>query len=66
MMMYWRVDIQLHTLTSALEVSCPGHFTPNNHWIGGWVGPRVGVDTVARRKNIQSLPFSGIEKSILK
>jgi hypothetical protein len=21
------------------------------HWIGGWVGPRAGLDTVAKRKN---------------
>jgi len=43
-------------LTSALDggewsASCPGHFThreraPGTHWIGGWVGPRVGLDTV--------------------
>jgi len=47
-------------LTSALDVgelsdSRPGHFTPRErelgtHWIGGWVGPRVGLDMVAKRE----------------
>jgi hypothetical protein len=25
---------------------------PDTHWIGGWVGPRVGLDTVAKGRNI--------------
>jgi len=34
----------------------PGRFTleerdPGTHWIEGWVGPRAGMDTVAKRKN---------------
>jgi hypothetical protein len=43
-------------LTSALDggewlSSRPGRFTsgeiaPGTHWIGGWVGPRAGLDTV--------------------
>jgi hypothetical protein len=33
----------------------PGHFTPkerapSTHWIGGWVDPRAGLDTVVKRK----------------
>jgi hypothetical protein len=24
--------------------------TPGTHWIGGWVGPRAGLDTEVRRK----------------
>jgi hypothetical protein len=28
----------------------PGEITPGTHWIGGWVGPRAGVDAGARRK----------------
>jgi hypothetical protein len=24
---------------------CPFHFTPGTHWIGGWVGPRAGLDS---------------------
>jgi hypothetical protein len=28
----------------------PGKITPGTHWIGGWVGPRAGLDAEARRK----------------
>jgi hypothetical protein len=24
----------------------PGERVPGNHWIGGWMGPRAGIDTV--------------------
>jgi len=47
-------------VTSALDgdewsASCPGRFTPRERapgtrWIGGWVGPRAGLDTVIKRK----------------
>jgi hypothetical protein len=47
-------------LTSVLDggewsVSHPGRFTPRErapvtHWIGGCVGPRVGLDVVVRGK----------------
>jgi hypothetical protein len=42
-------------LTLALDVgewsaSCPGYFIPGDHWIGGWVGPRVSLDAVEKRK----------------
>jgi hypothetical protein len=35
--------------------SRPGRFTPRErapgiHWIGGWVGPRAGLDAVVYRK----------------
>jgi len=35
--------------------ACPGCFTPreraaDNHWIGGWVGPRDSLDAEAKRK----------------
>jgi hypothetical protein len=41
-----------------------GRFTPREkgtatHWIGGWVGPSVGPDAVAKSKKNPSLP--GIE-----
>jgi hypothetical protein len=37
------------------SASCPGWFTPmerasSTHWIGGWVGPRVSLDMVVKRK----------------
>jgi hypothetical protein len=43
-------------LTSALDggelsASRPGHFTPDTNWIGGWVGPRCGLD-LWRRENL--------------
>jgi hypothetical protein len=58
---YGGVEIQLHAfLTLALyggkwSASRPGRFTPGErvpgtHWIGGGVGPRAGLDAVARRK----------------
>jgi len=28
----------------------PRERDPGTHWIGGWVGLRVGMDTVVRRK----------------
>jgi len=54
---YWEAKVWLHvSLTSALDgdewsASRPGRIThrqraPGTHWIGGWVGPRSGVDTV--------------------
>jgi hypothetical protein len=61
MKVYWGVELWLHAfLTSALDgdewsASSPGRFTPRErasgtHWIGGWVGPRAGLDAVVRRK----------------
>jgi hypothetical protein len=37
----------------------PGKGPPGTHWIGGWMGPRAGPNSRARRKN--PLPLSGIE-----
>jgi hypothetical protein len=46
-------------LTSELEVSGqlhaptalpPGERAPGTHWIGGWVGPKAGIDAVKKRK----------------
>jgi hypothetical protein len=44
-----------HILTSALggelSASCPGHSqgkNPGTHCIGGWVGPRSGLDVLAK------------------
>jgi hypothetical protein len=65
MKMYVGVDVQTHVfLTSALvggewSASRPGHFTPGErasgaHWIGGWVGPRAGLDDM---ENENSCPI---------
>jgi hypothetical protein len=27
----------------------PGERAPDSHWIGGWVGPRAGLDDVEKR-----------------
>jgi hypothetical protein len=62
MKVYGGVEVYVHVfLTSALlggewSASRPGHFTPKErvpgiHWIGGWVGPRAGLDDVEKRKN---------------
>jgi hypothetical protein len=49
-----------HSLISALDggkwlASRPGHFTPRErafgtHCIGGWMGPRGGLDAMVKRK----------------
>jgi hypothetical protein len=54
----WRYS-STHSLTSALDrgewsVSPLGRFisrerAPSTHWIGGWVGPRAGLDAVKRK-----------------
>jgi len=52
----WDVEVQLLAfLTSALDGSewsawRRDRFTPGAHCIGGWVGPRAGLDAVPRRK----------------
>jgi hypothetical protein len=49
-----------HSLTSALDggewsASRPDSFNPrewipDTHWIGGWMSPRAGLDTVVKKK----------------
>jgi hypothetical protein len=69
MKMYGEVDVYvLVFLTLALNggkwsASRPGRFTsgeiiPGTLWIGGWVGPRAGLDDVEKRK---ILPLPGLE-----
>jgi hypothetical protein len=56
---YGGVDVYIHIfLTSALaggewSASRPGRFNPGEralsaNWIGGWVGPRAGLDDVEK------------------
>jgi hypothetical protein len=37
----------------------PGKRIPGTDWTGGWVGPRIGLDTEVRGKIL--LPLLGIE-----
>jgi hypothetical protein len=63
----------MHSLILALDggewsASCPGHFiprerAPGTHWIGGWVGPRAGLDMVVRRKSPS--PYQGSNPLIM-
>jgi hypothetical protein len=51
---YGEVDIQINIfLTLAFggewSASRPGRFTPDTHWIGGWVGPKAGLDNMKRK-----------------
>jgi hypothetical protein len=55
----WRYSFT-HSLTSVLDggewlASRPGRFTPREtasdiHWIGGWVGPRLVLDELVKRR----------------
>jgi len=60
MKMYRRLDVQLDTLTSALNGSCQPHALvalplgkelPSINWTGGWVGPRASQDMVITTKS---------------
>jgi hypothetical protein len=64
-------------LTSALDggersASRPGSFTseetdPGTHWIGVWMGPRAGVDAVAKWKYLpyrDSNPGRPVRRSV--
>jgi hypothetical protein len=48
--------LKLGTRLGEWSASRPSHFTPSGQrshgtpWIGGWVGPKVGLDAVATRK----------------
>jgi hypothetical protein len=69
---YGGVDVQIHIfLTSALaggewSASHPGRFTPfeivtGTHWIGGWVGPRAGLEDMEKWK-LLNLPGLDIKE----
>jgi hypothetical protein len=58
---YWGVEVYHHAFsTLALDGGewsasrssrfNPGKEPPNSHWIGGWVGPKAGLDAVVKRK----------------
>jgi hypothetical protein len=33
------------------QLQVPAALIPDAHWIGGWVGPRTGLDAVVKRYN---------------
>jgi len=39
------------------QLHAPGKEPPGTHWIGGWVGPRAGLDAAVKRKGT-CLPFT--------
>jgi hypothetical protein len=43
----------------------PGERAPCTHWLGGWVGPRTGLDDVEKRKFliVQGLEFRPLDHS---
>jgi hypothetical protein len=43
----------------------PGERTPGTHWTGGWVGPRVGLDTEARGKILCSRRESNPDRLVV-
>jgi hypothetical protein len=68
---YVGLEVQLQEfLTSALDGSewsasrsgifTPKEIAPGTQWIGGWVGPRTGLDAVVKRR-ICSPPPQRIE-----
>jgi hypothetical protein len=70
---YGEVAVQIHSFfTSDLvegkwSASRPSRFTsgetdPSTYWIGGWVGPRAGVDNVEKR---HFLTLSGLELRLI-
>jgi hypothetical protein len=69
MKVYGGVDVYIHIFfTSALvggqwSASRPCRFTLRErslgtHWIGGWVGPRAGLDDVEKKKYVDIIIYS--------
>jgi len=37
-------------MVASCRLQAPGRFAPGTIWIGHWVGPRVSLDAVVKRK----------------
>jgi hypothetical protein len=54
---YGGVDVWIHIFLTWELVRCdwsasrPSRFNPGTHWIGGWVGPRAGLDNAEKILN---------------
>jgi hypothetical protein len=47
----WRCSSTVLNLSRVSKFTLyPGERAPGTHWIGGWVGPRTGLDAVKKRK----------------
>jgi hypothetical protein len=55
------VNGQLHT-PAALP---PGKDPPGTRWIGGWVGPRVVLEAVVKKKKFQAPAGKGVNYEAL-
>jgi hypothetical protein len=58
MKVYFHAHLAVALQGGEWSASRPGRFTPGErangtHWIGGWVGPRAGLDAVLKEK----IPF---------
>jgi hypothetical protein len=53
------VNGQLHASIALL----PGKSDPGTHWIGGWVGPRVGLEVVEKGKNLTTAGIRNLDRS---
>jgi hypothetical protein len=56
------VNGEIHVLVVLLPEESPGA-----HWVGGWVGPRTGLDAMEKRKIFcpcgESIPDSSVVQS---
>jgi hypothetical protein len=43
--------LTLAIVSGELSASSSSYFNPNKYLIGGWVGPKTGLDNVKRRKS---------------
>jgi hypothetical protein len=55
-----KVLLTLTFIRGEWSASCPSHFipgerAPRTHWIGGWVGPRAGLDNMEKKKCLTPL-----------